>query len=268
MKSPLKRYGGKYHFLKHLLPRIPEHKCYVEVFCGAAHLYFAKTPAKVNVLNDIDSDIANFFRVLQDKTTYDKFMHKLKHTPYSRELYELSYQSYKMEIGSVDKALHWFTILHQSFGSKVIRRGFSRSSKCSSAKSFKNLYNTIEKCVDVLKNAVIENVDWKECIRLYDTPNTFFYLDPPYVHSTRTDIREYKHEMINEQHQSLVDTLQNIQGKYLLSGFENKIYEPLPNIEHFAHRSNTGQAGERQRTECLWSNYTTQPSLFDFGQAA
>src|SRR6185369_3224539 len=104
MKIPIKIYGGKHYMLKHLLKLIPPHKTYVEAFGGGGSLLFAKDPSPVEVYNDIDGNLVNFFRVLQNDTTFQEFYKLCICTPYSRELFYDIREAIKTEPDNVKRA--------------------------------------------------------------------------------------------------------------------------------------------------------------------
>lgn len=112
-----------------------------------------------------------------------------------------------------------------------------------------------------LQGVQIEKLDFRQLIEKYDRPTTFFYLDPPYVHSTRKSTNEYEHEMSNKDHVELVEILLNIKGKALMSGYVHPIYEMLEragwkrdDFETTASIINGKQAdiSKTKRVESVW----------------
>ena len=114
MRSPIKWFGGKGRFTQHLLPLIPEHHCYCEVFGGGASLLFAKPPSKVEVYNDLDGDVVAFFRLFHDPEAMKEFKRKCHYTPYSREEYKHFQQTWRESQG-VERIYRWFMITRMSF---------------------------------------------------------------------------------------------------------------------------------------------------------
>src|SRR5208283_121554 len=231
LKSPLKWYGGKTPLLPKLLPLIPEHHTYVEVFAGSAALFFAKDISRVEVINDLDSGSHNFFSVLQDEAKYEKLVRLLSLTPYSREAFELYRDTWRATPDDVHKAHRWFVTMRMSYC--ALGKNFSYSIKEASkgmAQSVSAYLSAIERLPEIherLRGVQTENGDFREIIDRYDAPNTFFYLDPPYVHSTRKTTNDYAHEMTDDDHVDLVQMLLNIDGKAMLSGYVNSLYKPL-----------------------------------------
>jgi len=258
---------------KKLLPLIPEHKIYVEPFGGGASLLFAKKPSPVEVYNDIDSGLVNFFKVLSDTKLFEKFYRRVAVLPYSRELFYECRESWQEYDDPVERAAKWFVVARQSFsGSFGSSWGFAAThSRCGMAGSVSGWLSTIERLPEIharLQRVQIEHNDFRKVIKTYDTLETFFYLDPPYVHSTRSSSR-YQHELSDADHKDLIELLKNIKGKVLLSGYDNPLYEDLgwhkkqwQTVCYAAGKTRaTGIQGEgsakkmQPRTECVWMNY-------------
>jgi DNA adenine methylase len=109
--------GGKFYLIKKLLPLIPPHEVYVEVFGGAAALLFNKPPSKVEVYNDINSELVNFFHVLRDDVRWKILQEKLLLTPYSREEFELACRE-ESGVDDVERARRFYVRIQQSFSGK------------------------------------------------------------------------------------------------------------------------------------------------------
>lgn len=266
-----------------ILPLIPKHQSYVEVFGGGAGLLFAKHPSPVETYNDLDSRLVNFFRVLRQRP--EEFYQKASFLPYSREEFYHCRDTYEETEDELEKALKFFVVARMSFGGFFGRAwGFdsslSRNGMAKECSRFMKAVELTKSFSERLRCVQIEHYDFRKVLDLYDTPETFFYLDPPYVESTRRD-GGYKHEMTDQDHKDLVDLLLSIRGKAILSGYGNDIYLPLESAgwgkETFsvtcravAKTRATGIKGEgvlkntQKRVECLWisPNARTQLSLF------
>jgi len=273
MRSPIWWFGGKGMMTKKLLPLIPEHKTYVEPFGGGASLLLAKKPSPVEVYNDVDSGLVNFFKVLSDPKLFERFYRKVAVLPYSRELYNECRESWQECEDSVERAVRWFVVARQSFSGR-----FGASWSFAVTKSARGMagraswwLSAIEQLPEIhtrLQRVQIEHNDFRKVIKAYDTPETFFYLDPPYVHLTRSSSR-YQHELSDADHKDLIELLKNIKGKVLLSGYDNPLYEDLgwhkkqwQTVCHAAGKTRAakiqgkGSAKKMQpRTECVWMNY-------------
>jgi DNA adenine methylase len=231
LKTPVRRYGGKSKLLPHLLPLIPEHKTYVEAFAGSAALFFAKPISPVEIINDLDSGIVTFFSVLRDEEKYGKLVRLLSLTPYSREVFEEYRDSWDTAADDVHRAHRWFVRMRMSFSGQGKNFSYSktdgRNGMGTPVRAFLSGIDRLPKIHERLKGVQIEHEDFRSLIKRYDAPATFFYLDPPYVHSTRRSTKDYEHEMTDRDHEELVEILLGLSGKAMLSGYANHIYEPL-----------------------------------------
>ena len=267
MRSPISWYGGKGNMVAKLLPFVPEHTTYVEVYGGGASLLFAKPPSKVEVYNDINHDLVNLFRIIKDPSTFERLHMLLLLTPYSRWEWEQS-KDYSSETDPVIRAYKFFMNVRESFSAAqkgwsysidTVRRGMSA---CVS-----KYLSIISELPDIHLRLSIVQVDCREAIPLieaYSRPDTFFYLDPPYMTSTRVVKNVYDHEMNNDQHITLLETIIKSNSKFMLSGYSNEIYnDMLKDWNRFEFvtrctaglvRKNDGQQ-RAERTECLWMNY-------------
>ncbi len=211
---------------------IPEHKTYVEVFAGAAALFFAKEPSQIEVINDLDSGLLNIYRVLKDKEKFERFQLLVELSPYSREEYLYCQASWKDCEDDVERAARYFVVARQCF-SGDIKAGWSMSvddSRRGMPKGVASYLSAVDRLPEVhkrLRTVQLEASDFRKIIQKCDRPDTFFYLDPPYVTDTRRAKDVYQHEMTDEDHEDLVELLLGIKGKAMLSGYANPIYGPL-----------------------------------------
>lgn len=274
--SPLIYYGGKGFLVKHILKYIPPHHTYVEVFGGSGKLLFAKQPSPVEVFNDIDADLINFFRVLKDPKLFDTFYRMVLFTPFSREEHTQCYLGYRdKSLSKLERAYKFFVANRQGFSGKfnfwgyVITKVSSGAGMCASCMRWLGALDSLPNFHHRLRNVKIENCDFREIIPRYDAPETFMYLDPPYVPATRTLKKFYYSEMSVEDHAELVSLLLAGQGKYILSGYWHEVYLPLEEagwvrlefdvVSHAAGRVRgsklRGKGSAKQfvsRKECLW----------------
>jgi DNA adenine methylase len=261
MNKPFRYYGGKGKLLPELLRLIPEHETYVEVFAGSATLLFNKSPSLLEVVNDLDSDIVNVFRILRDEKAFETFIEKIALTPYSREEYE-----YSLEIldtlapGSVDRAYRWF-ILASMCMSGMIKSGWSHNVIPNGAycKVWAKMPENLQKFHYRLRKVQIEHRDFRKLIPIYDRETTFMYLDPPYIPNTRVAKDVYDKEMTEAEHKELVDLIINSKSKFLLSGYDHPIYSLLVengwNRNDFEVSCGVSVGRKRtKRTEIVWSN--------------
>ncbi len=220
--SPLKYFGGKANMLDYILPIIPKHELFVEVFGGAGHISLSKPKSQYNIFNDKNSDLINLFFVMRDNGELLK--EKLSDTMYSRQVfqdYKLIYKNKEtwIKLSNFDRALMYFYILINS-----VNCNFSSFSTSIGTKQKPEEYqNRLEKIKNVYKHFTIENLDFRECIQKYDTPETFFYCDPPYVDCEHY----YQTNFTKADHRDLAEQLKHIKGKFLLSYYPNPLVNEL-----------------------------------------
>lgn len=265
MNGPLRWYGGKRRLAKKLLKLMPDHRSYVEVFAGGAALFYAREPKGLEVLNDLDEGITNFYRVLRDEKLLKKFHFAISLTPYSQAEFEFCKKSWWKCEDPVEKARRWFAVNRMCFGG-IMGGGFARSKKGlvyghSTLNGFLKTIDRLPEIHERLSQVHIDRQDFREVVKRYDNSEAFFYLDPPYVHDTRKTKSDYAHEMTNEDHEDLVEMLLRIKGKVMLSGYVNDIYGVLETAgwERRDYQAvctvAPNQAKDRNRIESVWMNY-------------
>ena len=273
--TPFPWMGGKARMVKTITPLFPPHTTYVEPFGGAANILLAREPAKVEVYNDRSGLLVNFFRVLQNPGDRQSLLDRLEWTPHARMEYARALECLD-DADPVLQAWGFFVAQCQgisgtgSFGVRAATNwGYS---KVKSQQVFFRRH--VEKLPAIAKRLLrvsVEQDDGARIIRRWDSVDTLFYVDPPYVESTRTakNGRSGYHTEIDDSDQAcLVDTLLNTQGMVLLSGYRTPLYQPLEDagwerreyamdlaaagrVKTFNAMSTAGKA-KRQRIECLW----------------
>jgi len=231
INSPLNWYGGKYYLRKKLIELFPYHHLYAEGCGGAAHVLAGKSYSQIEVYNDKHEGLYLFFKILRDPILKDKLIKQLQLTPYSREEF-INASDWETEIDEIEKARKFYIRTMQSVNTVG---GWSASLPGDTANNMAgrvsrwltNIDINIELMSKRLRKVQIENLDILKFIAKYDAPTTFFYLDPPYVSSTRVTTDNYKFEMTVLDHKCLVDILIQIKGKVMLSGYDNSIYDKL-----------------------------------------
>lgn len=265
MKSILKYPGAKNRIAPWICKYIPQHRNYVEPFLGSGAIFFNKEPSYIEILNDIDCDVVNFFRVLRERE--DEFIRKISLTPYSREEYGNAYKTTE-EVDALEQARRFAVKCWQGFGcgnryKNGYRRGIGDTSP-NPAKAWKELPETLQYAADRLKNAQIESVDAIRLIEDMKGNNTFIYCDPPYLQDTRKKYL-YNHEMDDIHHKKLLETILKSDCKIMISGYENELYNEMLTGWNKAHKNTTAECSIK-RTETIWFNYdleiVVQQSIF------
>lgn len=217
-KSPILWIGGKFGLAKRIVPLFPEHLVYCEVFGGAAHILFNKERSQLEILNDLNGELVNFWRVYAKNPQY--FEDKLRYILYSRQIFNELKATNPNTLSEEDRAWRFLYLNRCSFSGIMDKdAGCPRfaTSKCSGHSNNQSLFgiaDTIRKSHERFQKVIVENLDWKKCIELYDKPHTFFYLDPPYEgHETAYGKGLFQKESYKE----LAEFLTSLSGKFLLS---------------------------------------------------
>lgn len=220
MESIMNWIGGKSQSAEKIVSLMPEHKCYVELFFGAGWVYFKKSPTKDETINDINSELINFYRVLQRQP--DRFKEREKYELYSSDLYYEYMNDFNSgkhhTLNDVEKAFRFFCLIREAFGSKF-GSGFAFGCNRRSAIAFFNEFQIIDDITKRLKNTTIDNRDFEEIIKSYDSEETLYYADPPYI---KSDNIQYYFKSSNNSftlydHQRLFNALKSIKGKCILT---------------------------------------------------
>jgi len=170
--------GGKRRLAKHILPQFPEHMCYVEPFCGAAALFFLKEPAKAEVINDINGELINLYRVV--KCHLEEFTRQFKWALTSRQIYEWMQDTPPETLTDIQRAARFFYLQKLAFGGKVNSQTFGTATTTAPRLNLMRLEEDMSAAHLRLSRATIEHLPWQNCITKYDREHTLFYCDPPY----------------------------------------------------------------------------------------
>jgi DNA adenine methylase len=274
-RPALRWHGGKWKLAPWIISHFPVHRVYVEPFGGAASVLLRKPRAYGEVYNDLDGDVVNLFRVLQDKKLSAELVRRLRLTPFARAEFE---RSYLRSRSPIERARRLMIICYMGFGSnghnRKTRTGFRANSNRSGttpAHDWKNYPDALPVLIDRLQGVVIEQRDALDVMRQHDSGETLHYVDPPYLWHTRTASskrRRYVHEMNDADHTKLLDCVLELRGSVVLSGYKHAQYdEALAGWKVVDTASHAD--GALARVERLWINPTAagqmrlqQPELF------
>jgi DNA adenine methylase len=265
--------GGKGAFngklAKWIIGLMPPHVCYVEPFFGGGSVLLHKKPEGVSeVVNDLNSELINFWAVLRSTEWFAEFKRCVEAVPFSEAMFDDAKNPLFAELssGAVDRAVRFFIRCRQS--RQGLQKDFATLSKNRTRGGMNEQVSAwltaVDGLADVharLKRVVILNQPAVEVIRKADVDTTMFYLDPPYLHETRSTTGEYKHEMDTVDHHELLSVLAGIKGKMLLSGYRSKLYDDFAsrnnwNRHDFQIPNNASSSASKEtKTECLWANF-------------
>ena len=178
MASPIIPWiGGKRRLAELLISRFPPHSCYVEVFAGGAAVYFARNPADVEVLNDVNGDLVNLYRVVRHHL--EEFVRQFKWALSSRQVFEWTKVTRPETLTDIQRAARFFYLQQQSFGGRVDGQNWGTATTAPSINLLRIEENLSAAHLRLACGTYIEQLDWAACIERYDRPHTLFYLDPP-----------------------------------------------------------------------------------------
>lgn len=269
IKHPvLKYYGSKFRLAQWIIEHFPKHTHYVEPFGGGANVLLVKEPSRLETYNDLNDQIVNFFRVLREKPK--ELVHQINLTPWARAEYE--YCLDEIEIASpLEMARRVFFRLWMSINSQynTAKGSWRRQSHPKRSFNPETREETLFLAAKRLQFVQIEKRDAFKLIRELDLPDTLFYLDPPYIFSTRTVKKAYSHEMDNDKHREFAELLYGLKGFVILSGYPSAIYKELFESKGWLRvdKATTAMSGAA-RTECLWLSPRTVKALSEMKTAA
>jgi len=255
-RSLLRYFGGKWAIAPWVLSHLPPHRIYVEPFGGAASILLRKPRSRVEVYNDLDEEIVDIFQTVQDPRQCQALMRRLRRTPYSRRAFELAFAASRDPIIRAQRAI---VRAYQSFHHEALfnprKTTFAdakhRSGSHCKAREWANYSRTLLAVSRRLQGVVIECRPAMDVIRVQDAPDTLFFVDPPYVPSTRTK-SGYRHEMTEADHVALLEQLRQVKGMVVLAGYPSRLYDTLLHDWHRIERAHRAQGSSRVRTEVLW----------------
>jgi len=225
-RSPIYMMGSKATIAPWVVRHFPKHRVYCEPFGGAASLLLAKDPSPVEIYNDINVYMVNFFTVLRDRS--QELIGRLAFAPAARLPYETILFQWKERGPPTDpltQAYEWFILASQSF-SGHLGTGWAHSRQGqSAARRWINAVDRLYAAAERLQLVQIESGPWEKVVKLYDGEDTLFYVDPPYVMTT--DPYPQTPKWTWQNYASLLRTLSQVKAKVALSTYPNQIHQTL-----------------------------------------
>ena len=257
-KTPITYYGGKQRMLKEILPKIPAHKVYIEPFFGGGAVFFAKPPSKVEIVNDSNSKLVTFYRALRDD--FENLQTLIDQTFHSRDQHKEADLAYKADdTNQLTTAWSVWVQTNMSFSSMIGGGfGYDRGGLCA-LKLFNKKENFTNAFKERFRKVTIENNDVLKIMKVYDSPDAFFYLDPPYVSSNQGHYAGYTASNFRD----LLNFCSTMKGKFLLSTYPEEMlleeFIPKNGWKTEQHQKSLAVDGRRKtgkiKTECLTWNY-------------
>ncbi|WP_322104045.1 DNA adenine methylase [Paraburkholderia sp. J41] len=202
--------GGKRRLADILIPRFPPHTCYVEVFAGAAALFFLRPPAEVEVLNDVNDDLINLYRVVQHHP--EEFIRQFKWALSSRQVFKWLSDTPPETLTDIQRAARFYYLQQNCFGGRVEGRSFGTATTSPPGLNLMRLEEALSAAHLRLSGAYIEKLDWQICMSRYDRPHTLFFLDPPYW-----ETEGYGVPFGIEQYELMAAVMTEIKGRAILT---------------------------------------------------
>ena len=256
--------GSKWRLMPHLVPMMPDHKRYVSLFGGSAADILRKPRSKEEVFNDLDSDVANVFGMLQETGHRQQLCSRLEYTLYSRLQFSRCIEIvHSNELDPVRRA--WAFLVCAIFGftgrapSLSQAGGFAVNLHLPTSQRWKRISANVWAVARRFRRVLVESRTWQKIIERHDGNDTFIYADPPYVAATRVNKKMYTNEMSNDQHRELLESLNCTKAKVMLSGYPHPLYEELLNHwrrqEFNVNCTISPKRKKPRRTEVVWLNY-------------
>ena len=224
---------------------IPTHKTYVEPFAGGMAVLLAKSRAQCEVINDVDQNLVNFYRFVKHHKKA-LFMEMEGYLNSRADFYELRKNP---GITDLQKAARWFLVKVCSFGAKS--ESWGRGKSRYAGFDLKRHFKLIDAVAARLNRVLIENKDWEEIVDFFDTPDTFFFFDPPYVDCGRTAYDPFTESDMK----CLCERIKPLKGNWLLTCDDSiqcrSIFRGLPFIELHSHYSLARASGTRKPSKEL-----------------
>jgi DNA adenine methylase len=246
--------GSKAKLLDFILPQLPYHGRYIEVFGGSGAVLLARQSEPLEVYNDKNTILTDFFEVLQNHI--QEFMQRLDTTIHSREEFEWCRDTWHSCANLVERVARWYYAYYYSYNG--MGTTWHRMTHDNAAHIGK-LFNRLPELLTVhhrIKNTIIENTNWQDILTKYDDTRSVFYIDPPYYQG---DKGYYLYTMCKEEHAQLLNKIFTLKGHVVLSGYPNDLYDngtwlwtKSITCLHTTKASSIIKTANKQRIEVLW----------------
>jgi len=244
-------------------PKEYEELSYCEPFCAGASVFLNKDPSSEEIIGDIDKGVVCVFKALRDEPK--EFLTRIKRTRYTERAFKMAQNRSESEFDDyIDQAINEYVLRRMSRGG--LKKAFAwsdreRGGKPGDVNAWETMIDQLPSIAERVKNTTILNKNFIEVFKVCDEENTLFYLDPPYLHSTRTEGSTdlYENEMTVEDHINMLHLAKNARGKVIISGYASPLYNrnlegwkcKKKNVANHSSQSKT----KKRRVECIWINF-------------
>ncbi len=255
MKAVAKYPGSKWRIANWIISFFPPHHSYLEAFFGSGAVLFNKSRSNIETVNDIDGNVVNLFEWI--KKDPERLAYEIYWTPYARQIYENAYE--KLPTDSLEQAVNFYIKLNMGHGFRTTgeRVGWKNDiqgrEKAYASHDWKNFPVKIIQAAERLRGVQIENSPAVELIIKFNYRNVLLYLDPPYILSERYG-KQYRHEMNDKEHETLLSVILQHKGPAMISGYESELYNNMLKNWHREETISCTQTGEKKK-EILWMNF-------------
>lgn len=265
--KPLKYSGGKHYMAKTIHELAIKAEPYlhrvIPFFGSGSEFWEWKHEGVSEVINDIDDDIINFYKILKDPVSFADFQVQVSLTPFSRSVFNNALSN---ALTPVERAVSTFVKCRQSMA--AAGRSFAptcvnrvRNGMNANVSAYLSAIDGLEAVHERLRKVLVENLDFRVIMKKNDGASTLFYLDPPYCHNTRQSKKLYKHEMTEQDHIDMLDIITDpsFKSKVILSGYDNILYKKRLNywgrLEKILPNQMSASSTKDKETEVLWYNF-------------
>lgn len=262
IRPAIKCHGGKFYLCKWVLSHFPqnfEEMTYVEPYCGGANVFFNKLRSKTDVINDLDTGVVQIYRALRDEPA--EFIRRLKICKYSEETFTRALKKTQIE-DYLEHAVNEFILRRMSRGGLCKAFAWSdrkRGGKPGDINAWETAIKGLSSLSEKLQEVFVFNKPAIEVIKSFNSSKTLLYLDPPYLHDTRTSKNAYTFEMSEEDHVNLATILNKFSGKVIISGYSsplyNKLYKGWKVCRRKVANHSSQQKSKATKTEIIWKNF-------------
>ncbi len=265
-RTPISYYGGKQRMLSNILPMIPQHKIYCEPYFGGGAVFFAKPSSKIEVINDTNGNVVNFYQVMQND--FHALNELISVSLYSEQMHTYALKIYRAKRGysKVQRAWAFWFVLNFSYANKA-GGGWKFDNGTDGSHigvTFARKQFEFKQYADCLQKVQISKRNAVKVVQDRDAYDTFNLLDPPYVDSDQGHYKGFKQKDLDE----LIDALPFLKSKFLLCHNYNKTLMKKAekygwNVKGLDKRLSVVKEANRRKTEIIITNYQPLPSLFD-----